>query len=63
MGLLLELVRLHLTGVDQERFYTASIREHLDGNRGRPAADWRAVRDSRQPGRRVSTSTLRAWVA
>ena len=63
MNLLLELVRLRINGQDSERAYHKSIRDHLQANHGRPSEPWRALTDPRQRGRRVSTSSLRHWVA
>ena len=63
MNLLLELVRLAINHDDIERHYATAIREHLQAHEGRPSAQWREVRDSLQAGRRVSTSSLRYWVA
>jgi hypothetical protein len=63
MNLLLELVRLRVNGVDSEAAYSRTIRQHLAANGGRPATDWRAVRDPRRTDKRVSTSSLRAWIA
>lgn len=63
MNRLLELVRLARNHLDDERTYTALIRQHVLTNGGRPEADWRSVRDPRRTDKRVSTSSLRAWVA
>lgn len=63
MNLRLELARLARNHLDDERAYTALIRQHLLANGGRPEANWRSVRDPRRTDKRVSMSSLRAWVA
>lgn len=56
-------LRAVINNVDAESVYAGLIRRHLLDNGGRPATSWRAVRDARRTDKRVSVSSLRAWVS